>query len=298
MKLDTTNFKVPHDVVAIVRGMAQKGHELSGVSVEKLIEDRFYWPKYDDHLKTLERYSGLLNGKTILEIGCGVGSFLLFVAKNRGILRGCGIEKSDKAASYTGAAMGGKLLLEANHVTNVDIVEGIGEQIPLRAESMDTVYSSNAFEHMPDPEAALHEAWRVLKTGGVLQIVVPNYFSFWEGHYGLLWMPFLNKTTGKYYVKMFGRDPSYIDTLSFVTPALFKKWLKKNPRAKLLTTGKEIFKERMRSFSPSYAKLGKLSGLLSFARALKIHALCAAWLCALEMHTPVVFTVKKEASPK
>lgn len=291
------NTIIPPDVIAIVRGMAQKGHELSGVSVEKLIEDRFYWPKYEDHLKTLEYYSGRLDGKIFLEIGCGVGSFLLFVAKNRNIARGCGIEKSDKAASYTGAAMGGKLLLEANHVANVDIVEGVGEQIPLRAESMDTVYSSNAFEHMPDPEAALNEAWRVLKTGGVMQIVVPNYFSFWEGHYGMLWLPFLNKTAGKYYVKMLGRDPSYIDTLSFVTPVLFKKWLKKNPRAKLLTTGKNIFKERMRSFSPSYAKLGKLSGLLSLARALKIHTLCAAWLCALEMHTPVVFTVKKEASP-
>lgn len=288
------SFIIPHEVTEIVRGMAQKGHELSGVSVDKLIEDRFYWPKYEDHLKTLEYYSGRLDGKTILEIGCGVGSFLLFVARNRNIRRGYGIEKSDKAASYTGAALGGKILLEANHVTNVDIMEGIGEQLPLRAESMDMVYSSNAFEHMPDPETALNEAFRVLKSGSVMQIVVPNYFSFWEGHYGMLWLPFLNKTTGKYYVKMFGRDPSYIDTLSFVTPMFFKKWLKKNPRAKLLTTGKDIFKQRMQSFSPSYAKLGKLSGILSLARKLKIHAMCAALFCALEMHTPIVFTIKKE----
>ena len=48
--------------------------------------------------------------------------------------------------------------------------------------------------------------------------VSPNYCSFYEGHYNLIWLPFLNKTLGRYYVKMLRLDGPYYELLNIIKP--------------------------------------------------------------------------------
>ena len=55
---------------------------------------------------------------------------------------------------------------------------------PLPTSYFDVVYSSNVLEHVKEPPKVISEIIRVLKPGGHAQIVVPNYGSWWEGHYG------------------------------------------------------------------------------------------------------------------
>lgn len=46
----------------------------------------------------------------------------------------------------------------------------------------DFVYSSHCLEHLEEPEKALREWWRVLKPGGHLIVVVPEYTLYEKRH--------------------------------------------------------------------------------------------------------------------
>ena len=48
--------------------------------------------------------------------------------------------------------------------------------------------------------------------------VCPNYHSFYEGHYNIIWLPFLNKTIGRLYLKLLRRYTPYYETLTIVKP--------------------------------------------------------------------------------
>lgn len=53
------------------------------------------------------------------------------------------------------------------------------EHWPLEAESVDRLLIVHALEYAEHPDAVLHEAWRVLKSGGRALIVVPSRIGFW-----------------------------------------------------------------------------------------------------------------------
>lgn len=48
------------------------------------------------------------------------------------------------------------------------------QDMPLKNESFDTVLSAEVLEHVPDPEKALREMYRVLKPGGKLVMSTPH----------------------------------------------------------------------------------------------------------------------------
>ncbi len=55
------------------------------------------------------------------------------------------------------------------------LVQARGEWLPLRTGSVDAVLALDVFEHVEDDGAALKEAFRVLKPGGVLVLSVPAF---------------------------------------------------------------------------------------------------------------------------
>ena len=63
------------------------------------------------------------------------------------------------------------------------LVVGDVTRLPFEDASFDKMILSEVLEHLPDDTAALREARRVLKPGGVLAITVPN------AHYPFLWDP-------------------------------------------------------------------------------------------------------------
>jgi SAM-dependent methyltransferase len=58
-------------------------------------------------------------------------------------------------------------------------VVGSAESLPFENESFDVVLSTQVFEHLVDPAAAMKEAVRVLKRGGRLILTVPGV---WPTH--------------------------------------------------------------------------------------------------------------------
>lgn len=98
--------------------------------------------------------SKIISG-SILDIGCGNQEILRFL---------------DKDISYLGLDFLKTLELGYNGKVNVF---GDAQSLPFADLEFDTVLLMDVLEHLPDPELAVIESWRVLKHGGILIAQVP-----------------------------------------------------------------------------------------------------------------------------
>lgn len=180
-------------------------------------------------LQQLGNLKGLnkLDGQKILEIGSGNGFFLCYALKNG--LDIVGIEPG-KTFGFTKRYKMAMKLLEINGIKNPNnyLYDASAEELPFSDNSFDIVFCLAVLEHVQDIDLSIREAIRVLRPGGILFASVPNYNSRWEEHYDIYWIPYMNKKMAKLYVRLFGRDPSFIDDLIFTKPSLFSKYLNSN----------------------------------------------------------------------
>ncbi len=140
---------------------------------EKYIYERFRDPENlgivgdevaegDFILDCLLRNLGPLDGKTILDAGCGKGKFSRALQRN-GACRVFGI---DPSPAYLGrGAKSARAGGQARYLC------GSISRLPLPDQSFDAVICSEVIEHIPDPDRALSEMARVLKPGGRILIV-------------------------------------------------------------------------------------------------------------------------------
>jgi ubiquinone/menaquinone biosynthesis C-methylase UbiE len=183
-------------------------------------------PKRVKKVMTTIDLLGNVSDKKILEIGSGMGMFV--VAANQLGLDCVGVEPS--AGSYKNLLVAQQLLLQANGLDEKKIIDASAEQLPFDDNSFDAVVSFQVIEHVLNPERVFGEALRVLKPGGVLYFEMPNYFSFFEGHYGIIWLPFLafSKKLARIYVKLLGKNPDFLNEVNFITPFYLRSILGKS----------------------------------------------------------------------
>jgi ubiquinone/menaquinone biosynthesis C-methylase UbiE len=146
-----------------------------------------------------------------------------------------------------------------------DIADCPGEALSFPDESFDLVYSSNVLEHVQDPARVLAESVRVLKPGGYLFFTYPNYCSFWEGHYGMFWIPCMNKPMAKLYVRLFGRYAGYIDSLQLMNVRYTRRILEPLlNQVEVMGLGDDLWQERMRSLKfGTWGQSSKLKSVLT-----------------------------------
>jgi ubiquinone/menaquinone biosynthesis C-methylase UbiE len=90
----------------------------------------------------------------------------------------------------------------------------------------DVIYSYQVLEHVQDIDRVLLETKRILKPKSIAYFTMPNYNSIYEGHYEILWIPYVlskSKKLAKLYLKFINRNPSYVDWLNFTTPTYIRK---------------------------------------------------------------------------
>jgi SAM-dependent methyltransferase len=106
----------------------------------------------------------LLEGTTgpgrLLEIGCGLGAFLLRAEEHGWDAHG--VDVSPWAAA------------QARMVSRAPIHIAQAEALPYSTGVFDAVVSHHVFEHLTDPIGALRESHRVCRTGGRLLLILPN----------------------------------------------------------------------------------------------------------------------------
>jgi hypothetical protein len=72
-------------------------------------------------------------------------------------------------------------------------------------------------------EDSVAEMVRVTRRGGRIYVHTPNAWSWYEGHYKLLWVPFLPELLGRLYLRTRGRPGAYLATLRRLTPAAMRR---------------------------------------------------------------------------
>jgi SAM-dependent methyltransferase len=171
-------------------------------------------------------------GKRILEVGFKNGIFLDECYK-AGLLP-VGLEVIKEFCDET-----------SRQFPHLELVFYDGGTFPLPDSSFDFVVSFQVLEHVRSIEHTLGECVRVLKPGGFMYHVIPNYFSFYEGHYAVLWCPFFNKSVGRAYLKLLGRYDWQIDEVNIVKPHTIRRDLNLyNNRLNILSLGRDEFVKR------------------------------------------------------
>jgi len=132
-----------------------------------------------------------LEGKRVLEIGCGRGGFACWMASQTprpsevvaADFARTAVEKGRAFAAERGIAGVTWEVADIQHITHADA-------------SFDTVVSCETVEHVPDPRHALRELARVLRPGGRLFLTTPNYLGMLGLYRGYL------RLTGRRYTEV------------------------------------------------------------------------------------------------
>ena len=103
----------------------------------------------------------------VLEIGCGAGPATRVIAGLTGVAHVIGVDPSPVFLESARSASKG--------ILNITFAEGDARSLAYDDESFEIVLSHTTLCHVPEPEKALHEAYRVLSPRGQLVVFDGDY---------------------------------------------------------------------------------------------------------------------------
>jgi SAM-dependent methyltransferase len=145
-------------------------HQPSGLPGPKAAirgEPSYVWRSGQERRLNLIRRYVTLEGASVLDIGCGIGTYVR--AFQRFTDRAYGID------------VDAERVLEGGQRLPV-LAIGVGEHLPFRDASFDLVLLNEVIEHVQSDAATLREAVRVVRPGGAVVIYAPNRLYPFETH--------------------------------------------------------------------------------------------------------------------
>lgn len=203
---------------------AQSGISQSGVPLREIREhfeeaaaDEENFPSTIDpriyHVQLILEYFGDLNGKRVLDVGCGKGRFARVLA---GRYPAASIVALDLAEAMLRCVPAG-----------LSPCGGSMTALPFSAGAFDCAYATESLEHAVDIDAAVAEMCRVVRPGGRVVIIDKNAQQWgrlktpaWEKWFG---RKELEKLLGKHCARVSSRPISYWEDVA--PDGLFYAWL-------------------------------------------------------------------------
>ena len=127
----------------------------------------YVWRFGQDRRLALIREHVALEGKAILDVGCGLGAYVRRLRAFSEDVHGVDIEAERVAAAS---------------VELPNIVEAPAEHLPFPEERFDVVLLNEVIEHVDSDRQAIVEAARVLRSGGHIVVYAPNRLYPFETH--------------------------------------------------------------------------------------------------------------------
>jgi SAM-dependent methyltransferase len=125
----------------------------------------FVWRSGQDRRLTLIRRYVPLEGTCVLDIGCGIGTYVRKLGELAERAYGIDVDAVRVRQGTTGS-----------------LAVAVSEQLPFEAGAFDAVLLNEVIEHVRDDGETLREACRVVRPGGHVVIYAPNRLYPFETH--------------------------------------------------------------------------------------------------------------------
>ncbi|MBV9506596.1 MAG: methyltransferase domain-containing protein [Acidobacteriia bacterium] len=133
-------------------------------SFDESAQDEEHFPSTIDpriyHVKLLQEHLGPLNGKRVLDVGCGKGRFARLFQEQEPSAEMWGLDISEEMLRYVPSG----IRTQAGSMTDM----------PFAAGFFDAAYATESLEHAVEIEKAVAEMCRVVKTRGRIAIIDKN----------------------------------------------------------------------------------------------------------------------------
>lgn len=134
------------------------------ISGNPLKANAFVKARYEHCVRLLEQAMGTLNGKKILDMGCGDGA-LTYLLSRRGA-QAFGIDPSEIAIQYARQ-------MHQQRGSGAEFAVRSGYDSGFEDGTFDAVVSTEVIEHVQEPARMLEEIRRILKPGGSALVSTP-----------------------------------------------------------------------------------------------------------------------------
>ena len=181
-------------------GLVMTDPRLSGDALEAYYHQDYWgrvraedldWVRRSERPRTafLERF---LSGGRLLDVGCGQGIFLLALDPARWERYGLEVMPSAhrealRRLAPSSTREGLALNRTGSGLAPDRIIAAELTAAGLPGEHFDVITFWDVLEHLPDPRAALVEAFRLLRPGGLVLLRLPNFSSYQARRFGEDW---------------------------------------------------------------------------------------------------------------